>query len=120
MLVPSQKWYFLSKSIAILSNSRAGKGKAIQVTHRVKVKLSVLQYKFDVYEDVWPEDLKTYSDVWIVGGDGTLNYFINKYPDCDLPLGIFKGGTGNDFAWKLYGNKSLDDCFHIALDAVPK
>ncbi len=110
----------MNKSIAILYNSRAGKGKAIHVANRIKLKLSSLQYKFDSFEDVWPEDLKAYTDVWIIGGDGTLNYFINKYPDCDLPLVIFKGGTGNDFAWKLYGNKNLDDCFSIALDALPR
>ena len=112
--------FFLIKTIAILYNSRAGKGKAIIVANRLKEKLSGLQYKFDAFEDAWPEDLKAYTDVWIIGGDGTLNYFINKYPDCDLPLVIFKGGTGNDFAWKLYGNKNLDDCFSIALDALAK
>jgi len=110
----------LSKSIAILYNSRAGKGKAIRVANRISVKLSGLQYKFDAFEDVWPEDLKAYTDIWIIGGDGTLNYFINKYPDCNLPLVIFKGGTGNDFAWKLYGNRNLDDCLSIALDVLPK
>jgi diacylglycerol kinase (ATP) len=110
----------LSKTIAVLYNSRAGKGKAIRVANRIKTKLSSLQYKFEAFKDLWPEDLKAYTDVWIIGGDGTLNYFINKYPDCDLPLVIFKGGTGNDFAWKLFGNKNLEDCFSIALDALPR
>ena len=110
----------MSKSIAILFNSRAGKGKAIRVAKQIKGKLSSLQYMFEAFEDFWPEDLKAYTDVWIIGGDGTLNYFINKYPDCNLPLSVFKGGTGNDFAWKLFGNKNLDDCFSIALDALPK
>ncbi len=61
-----------------------------------------------------------FTEVWIVGGDGTLNYFINKYPDCLIPLFIFKGGTGNDFAWKLYGNKKLDNCLQTALNASAK
>jgi len=111
---------FLNRTIAILYNSRAGKGRAIHMAKRLKLRLSEVQYKFDAFEDIWPEDLLTYTDAWIVGGDGTLNYFINRYPDCDLPLVIFKGGTGNDFAWKLYGNRNLKDCFSIAIDAFPK
>jgi len=111
---------FLNRTIAILYNSRAGKGRAIHVAKRLKLRLSEVQYKFDAFEDLWPEDLLTYTDAWIVGGDGTLNYFINKYPDCRLPLAIFKGGTGNDFAWKLFGDKKFENCFNVALNAFPK
>jgi len=26
-----------------------------------------------------------------------------------MPIAIFKGGTGNDFAWKLYGDITVHD-----------
>ena len=56
----------------------------------------------------------------IVGGDGTLNFFINNYPDVPLPLVIFNGGTGNDFHWLLYGKKTFAEQMEIALTAEPK
>ncbi|RYZ17140.1 MAG: hypothetical protein EOO16_24660 [Chitinophagaceae bacterium] len=37
-----------------------------------------------------------------VGGDGTLNWFINQYPDCHLPLAAIPAGSANDFHWSLY------------------
>jgi YegS/Rv2252/BmrU family lipid kinase len=56
----------------------------------------------------WPTEWDDFSEAWIVGGDGTLNYFINQYPDFHLPISIFKGGTGNDFHWMLYGKLSIE------------
>jgi diacylglycerol kinase family enzyme len=48
-----------------------------------------------------------------MGGDGTFNYFVNRYPTCTLPIGLFKGGTGNDFYWKLFGDCSRES--HLAI-----
>jgi diacylglycerol kinase (ATP) len=42
----------------------------------------------------------------VMGGDGTFNYFVNKYRSLAIPIALFKGGTGNDFYWKLYGDRS--------------
>ncbi len=57
-----------------------------------------------VFIQEWPASFAGFTDIYLVGGDGTLNYFINHYPDINLPLVIFKGGTGNDFHWLLYGD----------------
>jgi len=110
----------LIKRIAVLYNTRAGKGRACTLAKWLEKKLVHLQYSFESFGDDWPAHLGEYTDVWIVGGDGTLNYFINKYPDCILPLFIFKGGTGNDFAWKLYGKKDLKGCLGTALNSSPR
>lgn len=32
-----------------------------------------------------------FTDVFVVGGDGTLNYFINSYPDLKYQLQSLKG-----------------------------
>src|ERR1700730_15541333 len=82
--------------------------------------LSKLQLPHQVLKDDWPLDLPSCTDIWIVGGDGTLNYFINRYKNTSIPISIFKGGSGNDFAWKLVGDKTLEACFKSALDADPK
>uniref|UniRef100_UPI004055B4C5 diacylglycerol/lipid kinase family protein n=1 Tax=Alistipes sp. TaxID=1872444 RepID=UPI004055B4C5 len=41
--------------------------------------------------------------VVVAGGDGTVNYAVNKLKEagCDLPLGILPAGTANDFARAL-------------------
>ena len=110
----------LEKRIALLYNVKAGKGKARKVAQWLELRLKNGECYFESFSNEWPEQLDGFTDAWIVGGDGTLNFFINKYPDCHIPLFIFKGGTGNDFAWKLYKNQNLEACFELALDAVPK
>ena len=110
----------LERKIAVLYHAKAGKGKARKVAKWIQHMLQDGEYSFDLFETHWPRDLQNYTDAWIVGGDGTLNFFINKYPDCNIPIFIFKGGTGNDFAWKLYENQKLDGCFQLALNATPR
>jgi diacylglycerol kinase (ATP) len=73
-----------------------------------------------IFTASWPTHFDDFTEAWIVGGDGTLNYFINHYPQFDLPMAIFKGGTGNDFHWMLYGEISLSEQLERVLSAVPK
>ena len=83
----------------------------------------ILQQKsipHSVYSSAWPLSFSDHTEAWIVGGDGTLNYFINHYPQFTLPIALFKGGTGNDFWWTLYGEMSLPAQVEKVLTAVPK
>lgn len=73
-----------------------------------------------LFTDEWPHHWTGFSEVWIAGGDGTLNFFINRYPQLKLPMAIFKGGTGNDFHWLLYGNVSVEQQVEIVLGARPQ
>ena len=107
-------------SIAILANPYADKGKASRLSVWLEKQLMSKHISCTVFERLWPSSFQGFSDIWIIGGDGTLNYFINHYPVCDLPIAIFKGGTGNDFAWKLYGDISDTDQLELVLNATPK
>jgi len=109
-----------NKNIAIVYHPMAGKGKAVAVVEHLVEKLRGLGISFVVFRDESPEDFEAFSSVWLVGGDGTLNYFINKYPSISVPIALFKGGTGNDFAWKLYGERTVDEYFDVALNGAPK
>lgn len=72
-----------------------------------------------VYADEWPTDFEGMDEIWVMGGDGTYHYFVNRYPDCDLPIALFKGGTGNDFYWKVFGDISREKHFsHILAGKV--
>ena len=96
------------KYIAILSNPLAGAGKASLMAGELADHLSKMGIRFTSFNEHWPADLDLFSEAWIVGGDGTVNHFVNQYPATRVPLVIFNGGTGNDVHWLLYGNISLE------------
>jgi diacylglycerol kinase (ATP) len=68
----------------------------------------------------WPEAFSDFSEAWVVGGDGTVNWFINQYPNIQIPLSVFAGGTGNDFHWMLYGDLSLEKQVDQVLEGKPQ
>lgn len=108
------------RNIAIVCNPIAGSGRSIVIAKQVQIFLKEKAVSYQLFIEGWPVSFQNFSDVWIVGGDGTLNYFINQYPDIHLPLVIFNGGTGNDFHWLLYGSKTFGEQLEIALNAKPK
>lgn len=108
------------KHIAILVNPQAGSGRGIKLSQKV---ISIIEHQpitYQLFSDNWPPHFNSFTDIWIVGGDGTLNYFINRYPDIQLPLVLFKGGSGNDFYWLLYGSKNLEQMIETAFSAYPQ
>ena len=108
------------KNIAIVCNPLAGAGRAVTLAEKIAAELANKKILYSLFKENWPSDFNSFTDVWIVGGDGTLNYFINQYPDIKLPLVIFNGGTGNDVHWLLYGNKNFEEQLELALSASPK
>ncbi|MEP7106369.1 MAG: YegS/Rv2252/BmrU family lipid kinase [Ferruginibacter sp.] len=108
------------KNIAIVCNPLAGAGRAVFLAEKIVGELSKQIISHTLFNESWPNTLENFTDVFIVGGDGTLNYFINQYPGIELPLVIFNGGTGNDFHWLLYGNKTFDEQFQTALNTNTK
>jgi YegS/Rv2252/BmrU family lipid kinase len=107
-------------NIIILVNSKSGGGKGLKLLKKIEAALKHRQINYSISIDNWMDDLSGYIAVWVIGGDGTLNYFINKYPYISIPVALFKGGTGNDFAWKLYGEISLDEQINTILKSKGK
>ncbi|ULQ52870.1 diacylglycerol/lipid kinase family protein [Flavihumibacter fluvii] len=110
----------MQKPIAILCNPRAGKHRSAKIFQTITSKLVERSIPFHGFEEEWPDQLNGFSAAWLIGGDGTLNYFINHYRQARLPLAIFKGGTGNDFAEYLYGKANTTEMVDIILQARPK
>lgn len=108
------------KNISIVCNSLAGGGRAIGLSKRIAKELQKRNIPNTLYSADWPVDFRSFTDVWIVGGDGTLNYFFNKYPGIKLPLVVFNGGTGNDVHSVLYKSQTFDEQLQVALTAAPK
>lgn len=71
---------------------------------RASVSYDVYQTKQDSKSDetFLKTQLKKYSDVISMGGDGTLNMLCNVLAHQDIPLGIIPCGTGNDFTRNIY------------------
>lgn len=108
------------KNIFILCNPLAGTGKAIILAERIATDLSARNISFSLFKETWPLSFEGCTDIWITGGDGTLNFFVNHYPDIQIPLVIFKGGSGNDFHWMLYRNIDYKEQMEFVLTAEPK
>ena len=79
----------VEKNISIVCNRLAGGGRAVTLGKRIAGELQSRNIKHSLHVGDWPENFNSFTDVWIIGGDGTLNYFFNKYPGIRLPLGGF-------------------------------
>ncbi len=114
--------FFMSpqKNIALVSNPRAGNGNALKVADKISIILKQQNVTHSIFTTYWPQLWDQFTEAWIVGGDGTLNFFINQYPDIKLPLSIFAGGTGNDFQWMLYKYLSIEKQVEKVLNAEPQ
>ena len=106
--------------LAILCNPLAGKGRALILAREICSRLSMQSVGHTLFDHQWPESIDRYSAIWLVGGDGTLNRYVNQYKLADNPVALFKGGTGNDFAWKLYGDLEFDAYYNKALQAIAR
>jgi diacylglycerol kinase (ATP) len=101
--------YPSTKHIGLICNPTVENEKALKAADVVSKLLKRKSISHSIYVEQWPTDLNDISNAWIFGGDGTLFYFINQYPDIRLPLSCFKAGSGNDFQWMLYGDISHED-----------
>jgi diacylglycerol kinase (ATP) len=107
----------LPKNIALVVNPLHTK--ALAVAGEVSAILKSKRVEHTVFTTSWPIHWTDITEAWIIGGDGTLNYFINHYPQFSLPMAVFKGGTGNDFHWLLYGDISVEEQVALVLKSSP-
>jgi len=108
------------KYIAIVCNPTRENEKALRLTNSIEVLLSGMDIPHKTFAADWPEVFDEFSEVWIVGGDGTANWFVNHYSTITLPLAVFPGGSGNDFHWMLYGDQSVEQQVEHVLQCRPQ
>jgi diacylglycerol kinase (ATP) len=107
--------------IAIATNTLAGSGKAVKLAAKIQQILKDKNIVSTIFtEKEWDKRLYSFDQVWITGGDGTVNYFVNQFYDIKIPLCIFNGGTGNDFYALLYGKTTVQKQIEHVLQTLPK
>ncbi len=97
------------KNIAVLVNPAPQGERPKLVAEQIEVLLKGMDIKHKVFDFSWPDRLDDFSEAWVVGGDGTLNFFINQFPELKIPVSIFKAGSGNDFHWMIYGDCTVEE-----------
>lgn len=108
------------KTVLIIANPKAGKGKPLKKLPLVQSHLKTIGYASEVYLTQNTSDysgiqeaIKAYKNLdylLIIGGDGTLNDVVNAVPEnFETPLIVLPCGSGNDFATYLYGKKSIEE-----------
>src|SRR4051812_28817348 len=108
------------EKIVVLINPKANKKRIEKVVTQISSGLSQQKISFISFEEAWPVEINIYKEVWLIGGDGTLNYFLNFYRKIEIPIVLFKGGTGNDFATKLYGQLNINEQINKIFSSKPK
>ncbi|MBE6768893.1 MAG: diacylglycerol kinase family protein [Ruminococcaceae bacterium] len=94
-------------TLYILCNHTAGDGVSLENATVPKAVIYDRVKRLDIRQisnhRVFLRGLEKEDSILLVGGDGTLNRFVNDIQGIDLPCDIFyfPGGTGNDFARDL-------------------
>ena len=118
----------MSRQLFILANPSSGSQKIELILRELIDYLVSRDYEFEVFltsknQNGWITVEKhltpDYTDLVVIGGDGTLNEAINglKY---DIPVSLIPAGTGNDYAKMLPIGKSLEEYFQTMDSGIIK
>lgn len=110
----------MQKTILVLINPLGNRKRIGKILSQISSVLTHRKIPFKTFTGSWPQEINTFKEVWLIGGDGTVNYFLNFYNTIGIPIAIFKGGTGNDFATKLYDKITVGEQIENVLQAEVK
>ena len=104
-----------NRRIALFHNPIAGGGKASRRLPSVEFYLRTEGIAYDIIGLSYPATLDHFTDVLIMGGDGTVNHVLNHFPDVRLPIGVIPAGTANDLAVELMDSEDFQACLQTAV-----
>lgn len=108
-----------NRNFCIILNPNAGGGRSLQVLPAVEEELKARELSYTVFKDSLPSSLIGFTDLIIMGGDGTIHQTINHFIDIAIPIIVLPTGTGNDFSWKLSGKNDSINILKEAIHKVP-
>lgn len=96
----------IARKFIVIVNPTAGKGKHLDRLEQIKSEFVQRSISYDLYftsenrkADLLANSIikdKEYTDLMVVGGDGTINEAINGIRDKQLVVSVISFGTGND------------------------
>lgn len=119
----------MSRRVFVLANPTAGRGKTARALPTITSALKDKGLDFSLHNTTGQGTVQgllqkhlnaSFTEILVVGGDGTFHELINALPHFDLPIGLIQSGTGNDFIKALDGGKSLRHQLDRALMASAK
>ncbi len=105
----------IQRYVAIVCNPSSGKGVPLKVLPQFENYLSAQGFLYQTYIHNMPKHLNGFTDLVILGGDGTVNYVLNHFKHISIPVGIIACGTGNDIAISLHGKKTFNQQFEAVI-----
>jgi len=113
----------LSRKLFVVGNRFSGNKKTGKILQDFSDFLQAKEIPFEIYDTNQDGNAtlttkrldKTYTDLVIVGGDGTINEAVNGL-DQDVPVSIIPAGTGNDFIKNVNLGKTKGDQFETAVN----
>ncbi|MEP0985738.1 diacylglycerol kinase family protein [Ekhidna sp.] len=112
----------MERKIFVIWNPFAG-GKALKICKALTEKLSQEDLEYQVFDTNESKSATktvseflddTFTDLIIIGGDGTINESINGLTH-DIPVSVIPAGTGDDFIKNVEIGKSLEQQIQTAI-----
>lgn len=114
----------------IIINPASGRGEALKKLMIVNRRLYQAGIAFQVFytqadrhaDRVVEEEFNTnqFSDLMIIGGDGTINETLNGMKGSKVPVSLISAGRGNDAVRNLIGTLNLNLQIQIAIEGTSK
>lgn len=118
------------KSVLVVVNPGAGKSEYHSKLEHICNKLKEHKYQFSTFftektqaKGKLYQALRanpSFEELWVIGGDGTLNYAVNESAPLPVIISIVSGGTGNDSVKSLHGITDFKKQVNIALSGEVK
>ncbi|MEQ9425749.1 MAG: diacylglycerol kinase family lipid kinase [Cyclobacteriaceae bacterium] len=100
----------------ILITHKPQDSKSLRILEKLKSRLQYEKIDFLISTQLSEINAQGFSDLVVIGGDGTLNHTINQLSLIDLPIGIIPAGSGNDFIKSVNIGNSLQEHIETALN----
>lgn len=117
----------MSRNLFIVANPKSGTHKLEDILHELVAFLDSLEeIEYEVYltskkRNAWKtvetNFTESFTDLVIIGGDGTINEAINGLK-FNVPVSIIPNGTGNDFVKNINIGTSLEDYLEVILNGT--
>lgn len=117
----------MNRKLLVVNNPTSGGRKKNQKTlrelstflssHNIEAQIQTTELNTNAQQIISDHIDKSFTDLIIVGGDGTINEAVNGLK-FDIPMTIIPAGTGNDFVKNVPIGKTMQDQFNAIINST--